>query len=122
MNNENKIIRLSFSLFIKLSIILFILSVICQQIAFILGFVLGYITSLIVFLMTILSVDYLLLTKNRMMLVFSRLVKMLIYSIGFILAIKLPSLFNLIFVALGYFMIKMTIFYNHYRMRKRGEV
>lgn len=125
MQDEKVIVKSSVPIFVGIAVILAIISLWLKNISFVLGFCLGYFINLIIFKITVISVDGILLMRSKVAMSFmaaSRLLKTIIYAIGFLIAIKLPNYFNLFTVTLGYFVIKSTIFYREYRIRKRGEV
>ncbi len=123
MKEEKLIVKHSIPVFLVFAIIMMIISLITHNISYVLGFILGYIINVVIFKIIVLTVDGILSFRKTSMIfvMFSFLIKMLIYGLGFYIAIKLPSIFNLFTVTVGYFVIKLSIFYYNYRIRKRGE-
>lgn len=124
MYSEKEMIKDSVPVFIALAIVIGIISLVLKDIALILGFVLGYVINLIIFQIIVFTVDNVLLfgssRSNRIMSI-SYISKMIVYGFGFMLSINFPSIFNIITVTIGYFVLKLSIFYSDYRIRKRGE-
>lgn len=108
--NEKDVLKQSIKVFIGGLLIFIIIGVILKQISFPLGFILGYIVSALSFYIIILMSDFILkMGQTIKYVVMMFILKMLLYVGGFILAIKLDNIFNLISVFFGYFVIRITI-------------
>lgn len=98
-------------------------SIVTRDVSYMLGFVLGYSINVLTFLAIIQSSSAMLSMRGGavgiVMIMF--IVKLLLYALGFLLAFKLPSIFNIIGVFIGYFVIKITIFIDTYK-NKGGEL
>lgn len=108
--SENDVLKQSVKVFIGGLLIFIIVGIALKQISFPLGFILGYIVSVLSFYMIILMSDFILkMGQTIKYVVMMFILKMVLYAGGFILAIKLDNIFNLISVFFGYFVIRMTI-------------
>lgn len=108
--NENDVLKQSVKVFIIGLIIFSIIGIFVKQVNFILGFILGYVISVLSFYIIILMSDIILkLGQTVKYVIFMFIIKMLLYAGGFILALKFNSIFNLISVFFGYFVIRITI-------------
>ncbi len=124
MENEKDIVKNSNRIFAIIGIVLIVISMIMNDYSLIMGFCLGYCVNLIILKIIVRTVDSILSTNRLIATGFvatSFLLKMLIYATGFILAIKIPKLFNLFTVTIGYFVVKLAMFHTGYRLRKGGE-
>lgn len=124
MKEEQVIIKKSIPVFLFCLLIIAIASIVTKQLSYIMGFILGYGINLVVFKIIAITVDSILLFRSKtagIFVMFSHIIKMVVYGVGFFLAIKFPSMFNIFAVTAGYFIIKLTIFYHERRRRKRGE-
>lgn len=124
MYEDKEIIKRSIPMFLVLSFIMLGVSLFFGQVSYLFGFILGYGLNLVIFKVITITVDNILLFQSKMsgaIVMMSHLVKLMIYSLGFFLAVKLPMIFNIFTVTIGYFVIKLSIFYYQNRMRKRGE-
>ena len=104
-----------------LLVIAIIVSFIFHSISFLLGLLLGYIINLIVFRIIQVETDATLAIGGKYsagLILLIGLAKLALRALGFIVAIKFPMIFHIISVFVGYFVIKLTIFYLGYRMRK----
>lgn len=118
--NEQEIFKKSIKTFIGGEIALCLLSIVLKNVSWALGFALGYLVSLCIFWIIIKIADLILLLKGRTVsiIVVMHLMKTVVYAIGMLLAIKMPQVFNLITVVLGYFTIQLTIYIETYRQRE----
>lgn len=108
--NEKDVLKQSIKVFIVGLICFGIVSIFLKQINFILGFILGYIVSVLSFYIIIFMSDAILKMGQAIKyVVVMFILKMVLYASGFILAIKLDNIFNLISVFCGYFVIRITI-------------
>lgn len=124
MKEEEAIVKKSIPIFLVVAAVTAGIGLLFGEISYVLGLALGYGINLIIFKIITITVDNILLFRSKisaMIVMFSYLIKMVVYGFGFFLAVKLPSVFNIFTVTIGYFMIKLTIFYYDYRIRKRGE-
>lgn len=124
MYGDKDIVKRSFSIFLILFIILLVMSIILKKISLALGFVLGYALCLLNFKLLTIMVDAILASTKKIsvfLAIFNHIFIVFIYSIGFLLAVKFPAFFNLFTVTIGYFVLKLSIFYYDNRIRKRGE-
>lgn len=105
---------------IKILVVLLIGSFFFRSLPISTGVLLGYVLSLIIFRLDQLMVDSYLGTGSKVvvrLVIVSYILKMLTYTLGFILAVKNPKLLNIFGVAVGYLTIKLTIFYLGYKNR-----
>lgn len=108
--NENDVLKQSVKVFIVGLIIFSIIGLILKQISYPLGFILGYIISSLSFYIIIIMSDLILkMGQSTRYVIVMFILKMLLYASGFMLAIKLDNIFNLISVFFGYFITKITI-------------
>lgn len=120
MKEESKVVKSSITVFSIFALIWVILYLITGNFTLALGFCLGYVINLINFKITIVFVDSVLKTVSQLTLIIVTIcfmLKMFLYALGLIIAIKLPQVFNLFTVALGYFVIKLSIFYTNYKIK-----
>ncbi len=125
MNNDKEIIKGSIPVFIALGSVILVISVLLKSFNLLGGFVLGYLINILIFKLITITVDQILLFNSKMSVIivtFSHFSKLVVYSLGFLLAVKFPKYINIFTVTIGYFVIKLSIFYHSYRIRKRGEV
>ena len=116
--NEKEVLRQSVKVFIGGLIIFSLVGLILKQISYPLGFILGYLISVISFYIIILMSDMILkMGQSIRYVVIMFVMKMLLYIFGFMLAIKLDNIFNIISVFFGYFVTKITINYLSYIKR-----
>ena len=117
----NTIEKESIKIFLVLLIISGIVSAFLHSISYSLGLVLGYLLNLFIFRVIQVEADAILNSYGKLtvgLIIIISLAKLGIYALGFLLAIKCPNFFNLFSVFVGYFVIKLTIFYMGYRTRK----
>lgn len=100
-----------------------IISFFTKEVSFIFGYLLGYVINILTFLIIIQSSATILnLRGGSVGIVMGMfMIKLLLYAIGFFLAVKLPNIFSLISVCVGYFIIKITIYIDGHR-NKGGEL
>lgn len=117
--NEKDVLKQSVKVFIGGLFIFSIIGIVLKQVNFPLGFILGYVVSFLSFYTIILMSDFILkMGQTIKYVVMMFILKMLLYAGGFILAIKLNNIFNLISVFIGYFVIRITIGILGYLNRK----
>ena len=124
MYKDRDILKRSVPVFLIFLGILLIVAMITKHIEYALGLVLGYVINIVIFKVITLTVDALLTLGNKtsvVLVMFSFFIRLFIYGIGFYIAVKFPSFFSLFTVALGYFMIKLSVHIGDYWVRKRGE-
>ena len=95
------------------SLLFTILAFVLKDKSIVLGYILGMLCSLLIYELDCYVVDFILgakLNKTSVLQVFYYLIKMGIYALGFLLAVLIPSFFNLFSVAIGYITVKMTIY------------
>lgn len=90
-----------------------LVSIVLKRIDIVLGYGLGFVVSLIIYEMDCLKADSIL--KFQQIKPYSNYVlfcfiKYILYALGMLLAIKKPLLLNLFAVAVGYLVVKITIF------------
>lgn len=116
--DEKLIIKKSIPVFITGMIIFMVVGYMLKSISYPLGFLLGYLFNLIIFYVIIITTDMILNTKqSTSLIVFMHVVKLIIYAIGFLIAIFIPKIFNLFSVLFGYMVIKITIYIVSYLMK-----
>ena len=93
--------------------VLALLSLISKNIAFINGYVLGVCIAYSILLLDCSIVDGILQMKNNRPYMFMGiffLIKLGMYAIGFYIAVKIPVIFNLVSVFIGYLNTKLTFY------------
>lgn len=117
--DEKVVIKKSLYVFLAGSIIFAIVGLLFQDISYVLGFALGYVIGLIAFLIVIKTTDSILkLSMSAIIVMFGFLIKLALYALGMIIAVKSPW-FHLVGVFLGYMVTKVTIFSEGYVERRR---
>lgn len=120
--NENTVLKNSIKISIIGLLLFIITSCITRDISYVLGYIAGYGINVVTFLIIIQSSTIMLNLRGGsagiVMAMF--IVKLLLYALGFFLAFKLPNIFNIIGVFVGYFVIKATIYLDGHR-NKGGE-
>ena len=121
--NENTVMSHSKYVFLVALAIAGLVSLLLMDISYFLGIIVGYIVSLIIFQIIIKMSDLILaISSNTISLVIILfLTKLLIYGLGFFIAIKVSWL-NIITVFLGYFIIKITIYIDTYRQDRLDKI
>lgn len=115
--NENTVLKSSVYVFICGCIISGLLGMLMKDMSYLLGFILGYIINVLVFLIIIqTSKEILRLRKHVLLIVVLTILKLILYSLGYYLSIRLESV-SMIGVFLGYFVIKITIYLEAYKHR-----
>lgn len=120
--NEKTVIKHSKYIFLVGLILSTIASIILKDSSIVIGLVVGYVISLLAFLLIIKTSETILhlTTSTVYLVVMMFLAKLVLYGMGFYLAIK-SSWVHLVTVFLGYFIIKITIYVDTY-LNKGGEV
>ena len=91
-------------------IIFSLIGVILKSIAYPLGFALGYVINVIIFNIIIKTSDLILnIGHSISMIVIMSIIKLLLYALGFLLAIFFKDILSIIGVFFGYMVIKITI-------------
>lgn len=112
--NENKVLQQSLYVFLIGCILFSLISFIISDISYVIGYILGYIINVGVFLVNIkMSHEILSLGSSSIFIIIGFILKLLMYSLGFYLAVK-SSWINIIGVFFGYLMIKITIYISGY--------
>ena len=121
--NEYEVIKQSKKYFIIGLIIVSITSIITTNVSWLLGFILGYAINLLIFYMIIQTSSLLLDLKASTVPIIVMLFigKLLVYALGFYLSMIFPEVFSVITVFLGYFVIKITIYAEEFRLRGGGK-
>lgn len=113
--NEKTVLKQSVKLFIVGLIIFSMVGIVLKNISYPLGFLLGYIFNTIVFYVIIITSDMILnIKRSTSLIILMNIGKLIIYAIGFLLAIFFPHIFNIIGVFFGYMMTKLSIFVANY--------
>lgn len=108
--NENDVLKQSIKVFAAGIIVFGIVGLFLKEISYPLGFLLGYVISVLSFYMIIVMSDLILkMGQSIRYVVILFILKMILYAGGFILAIKVDNVFNLVGVFCGYFVTKVTI-------------
>lgn len=115
--NENTVLKNSIKLS-SIGLLLFVITAgITKDSSYIFGYLVGYGINVLTFLLIIQSSTMLLNlrggTSGIIMVMF--IIKLLLYALGFFLALKLPNIFNIVGVFVGYFVIKVTIYIDGHR-------
>ena len=118
--NEKTVLKQSVILFMLGLIIFSLIGMVLHQISFPLGFLLGYVFNIIVFYVIIFTTDRILnLKKSVSLIIIMNIVKLLIYALGFLMAIFFPDVFSIIGVFFGYMMTQLSIFAANYFSKRR---
>jgi hypothetical protein len=119
--NEKNVVKRSVFLFL-IGIILFsIIGVLLKDISYLFGFILGYLLNLVIFYLIIkMSEGILTFSMSTTIVIIMFIVKMLIYALGFIIAVK-SKWFHLLGVFMGYMMTKLSIYVEGY-INRGGEI
>ena len=108
--NERDVLKQSIKVFIIGLIIFSLIGVILKSIASPLGFALGYVINVIIFNIIIKTSDLILnIGHSISMIVIMSIIKLLLYALGFLLAIFFKDILSIIGVFFGYMVIKITI-------------
>ncbi len=116
MKDEFDIVKASSKLFGVIEGILIIGSMMFHRIDLVIGFAIGYLINLVNFFLIVKMVDTVLMvqiSKNAYLTSLFFIVRMLIYALGFLLAIKVHWI-NLYTLCLGYFVVKVTLHLEKY--------
>jgi hypothetical protein len=119
--NEKNVVKRSVFLFL-IGIVLFsIIGVFLKDISYLFGFILGYLLNLVIFYLIIkMSEGILTFSMSTTIVIIMFIVKMLIYALGFIIAVK-SKWFHLLGVFMGYMMTKLSIYVEGY-INRGGEI
>lgn len=119
---EKKIINKSLFVFIIGCLIITGISIFIGMYTLLLGFILGYIFDLLSFIVTIKFTDMILFVqmKSSKLSGLMFLIKLSLYGLGFFIASKLPNIFHIATVFIGYMITKVTI-YITMLTSERGE-
>jgi hypothetical protein len=119
--NEKNVVKRSVFLFL-IGIVLFsIIGVLLKDISYLFGFILGYLLNLVIFYLIIkMSEGILTFSMSTTIVIIMFIVKMLIYALGFIVAVK-SKWFHLLGVFMGYMMTKLSIYVEGY-INRGGEI
>ena len=109
--NERDVLKQSIKVFIIGLIIFSLIGVILKSIAYPLGFALGYVINVIIFNIIIIKTSDLILNIGHSisMIVIMSIIKLLLYALGFLLAIFFKDILSIIGIFFGYMVIKITI-------------
>lgn len=120
--NEHTVLKNSIKMCILGMLLFFIVGIITKDISYVIGFLLGYGISVLTFLLIIQSSTFMLSLKSNStpIILVLFIIKLLLYAFGFLLAVKMPKVFNIVGVLIGYFVIKITIYLETYK-HKGGE-
>lgn len=120
--NEHTVLKNSIKMCILGMLLFFIVGIITKDISYAIGFLLGYGISVLTFLLIIQSSTFMLSLKSNStpIILVLFIIKLLLYAFGFLLAVKMPKVFNIVGVLIGYFVIKITIYLETYK-HKGGE-
>lgn len=121
--NEYSVLKNSIKIAVVGLVIFGIVAIFTKEVSYLFGYVLGYIVGILTYLIIIQSSTTILnLQGGSIAIVMAMfMVKLLLYALGFFLAVKLPNIFNLISVCIGYFIIKITIYTEGFK-NKGGEL
>lgn len=121
--DEIKVIKNSVFVYLIGLVATVVMGLFFNSISYPIGFTFGYILNLIVFLL-IIAISKLILelgTGSVFLIGLLFLIKLIIYGIGFYLAIHFEEYISLVCVFFGYFIIKLSIYVTGY-IYKGGEV
>ena len=119
--NEKNVIYQSVKVFLIGCLLFVFLGVLLKDISYLLGFVIGYLLNLVVFYMIIkMSEGILTFSMSIQIVVTMFFMKLLVYALGFFIAIKLDWV-NLLGVFAGYMITKISIYVEGYR-NKGGDI
>ena len=99
------------------------MAIITSKISLVIGFIVGYAINALIFLIIIQTSTMILNLKSGSIsiIIVMFVVKLLLYALGFFLAVKLPDVVNIIAVLIGYFVIKITIYFEGHK-NKGGDL
>lgn len=119
---EKKIIKKSLPIYLFCLLLSIIVVIMTSMYSVPLGLTLGYVINVLALLMTAKYTDLVLLLQAGTVWMTGILfiLKFGLYGLGLMLAIKVPDMFHFAAVAVGYFIIKITIYIVAYR-DKGGE-
>lgn len=118
--NENNVIKRSIYVFVAGILLLGMLGLFINDLSYVVGFIIGYLLNLVVFNMIIkMSESILNLSVSTPLIAIGFIGKLLVYSLGFFIAIKLDSV-NIIGVFIGYMSTKISIYLEGYK-NKGGD-
>ena len=118
--NEKNVIKSSYLLLIIGSVIFLVISCITKDISFLLGYLLGYMINWIIFQLIIKMCDVMLeMNTSTIIVVIMNILKLLIYAVGFIIAVK-SKYFHIVGVFFGYMVTKLSIYLEGYK-HKGGD-
>lgn len=119
--NEKTVLKRSLYVFLIGLVIFGIVGIILKNISYLTGFVLGYVINLLVFMIIIKMSEGILKFSTAIPIVaFMFILKLILYAIGFFIAIKTPYI-HILGVFIGYMVTKVTIYMEGYT-HKGGEV
>ena len=119
--NEKTVLKSSLYVFFAGCILFGIVSFLTKDISYLLGIIVGYVINVLVFLIIIKMTDLILqMSMSTIIVVMMFFVKLLLYAVGFLLAVK-TSYVHILSVFCGYLITKITIFIEGY-IHKGGEV
>ena len=119
--NEKTVLKSSLYVFFAGCILFGIVSLLTKDISYLLGIIVGYVINVLVFLIIIKMTDLILqMSMSTIIVVMMFFVKLLLYAVGFLLAVK-TSYVHILSVFCGYLITKITIFIEGY-VHKGGEV
>lgn len=120
---EKKILSKSKYVFLYGCVIVAVFAVVTKKYTLLTGFMLGYGINLIAFRITVAFTDMILSLQDNTARLSSMMfiLKIGVYASGLLLAIKLPMIFHFATVAMGYFLIKITIYIDTFRHKGGDE-
>lgn len=119
--NEKSVIKSSLVVFIVGLLLCYILDILIKDNSYLYGFVIGYLLNLVIFYMTIKTSESILnLSPVTPLVILGIVLKLIIYSIGFYIAIKIEWI-NILGVFIGYMSIKIAIYLEGYK-NKGGDI
>lgn len=119
--NEKNVMHQSVKVFLIGCLLFCLLGILIKDISYLLGFVIGYLLNLVVFYIIIkMSEGILTFSMSIPIVVTMFFMKLLVYALGFFIAIKLDWV-NLLGVFAGYMITKISIYVEGYR-NKGGDI
>jgi len=120
IKNEKQIEKESVKIFVIISMVMLVLTILRKDISLLLGFMLGYGINFINYQINVSSISYIVDTEfssPRIVAIFGFFVRFSLYAVGFFLAVSLPTIFSLYTVAIGYLCIRLTIYYLEFNKK-----
>jgi hypothetical protein len=124
IKGEKQILVNSIKIGFFISFVTSLISFYFNDFSLLIGFILGYFISLINYYINVVSISFILKNKFSwagLLVGVSFSIRFLIYVLGFLLAVKMVDIFSIYTVTIGYFVIRLTIYYLQF-LKKEWDV